>query len=238
MAEPRRRVRAAAGDAGKGLPRRGYGGAAALVAEKEAVARAEKAVQAFSLVPKLEAPFRLGAPAIGGTHLAVKQGRDGKRQTHQLDTQVTYPVHVNGTPVIGGGGDFKLTFGDQGRLIGYSGVWRDAERVLDAEMLDRKKADEQFRSLTEKMELESFDEMPDGVRARLRRADGGTTICEATYIAGCDGAHSAVRESLAFGFPGGTYNHLFYVADVDARGIVMNGELHGALDSTDFLTRL
>ena len=128
-----------------------------LVAEKEAVARAEKAVQAFSLVPKLEAPFRLGAPAIGGTHLAVKQGRDGKRQTHQLDTQVTYPVHVNGTPVIGGGGDFKLTFGDQGRLIGYSGVWRHAERVLDAEMLDRKKADEQFRSLTEKMELESFD---------------------------------------------------------------------------------
>src|SRR5262249_29471915 len=48
-------------------------------------------------------------------------------------------------------------------------------------------------------------------------------------------AHSAVREGLRIGFPGGTYNHLFYVADVDARGPVMNGELHGALDETDFL---
>ena len=44
-----------------------------------------------------------------------------------------------------------------------------------------------------------------------------------------------MREGLAIGFPGGTYNHLFYVADVDARGAVMNGELHGALDTTDFL---
>jgi 2-polyprenyl-6-methoxyphenol hydroxylase-like FAD-dependent oxidoreductase len=84
-------------------------------------------------------------------------------------------------------------------------------------------------------ELVSFEEVPGGVRARLRRADGATSMCEAAYIAGCDGAHSAVREGLAIGFPGGTYNHLFYVADVDARGAVMNGELHGALDTTDFL---
>ena len=61
------------------------------------------------------------------------------------------------------------------------------------------------------------------------------STCEAAYLAGCDGAHSAVREALQIGFPGGTYDHLFYVADVDARGAVMNGELHGALDTTDFL---
>jgi hypothetical protein len=73
------------------------------------------------------------------------------------------------------------------------------------------------------------------VRADLRRADGTSNACEATYLAGCDGAHSAVREGLRIGFPGGTYNHLFYVADVEARGAVMNGELHGALDTTDFL---
>jgi 2-polyprenyl-6-methoxyphenol hydroxylase-like FAD-dependent oxidoreductase len=84
-------------------------------------------------------------------------------------------------------------------------------------------------------ELVAFEQTPAGVRARLRRADGTITACEATYLAGCDGAHSAVREGLGIGFPGGTYNHLFYVADVDARGAVMNGELHGALDSADFL---
>jgi hypothetical protein len=40
---------------------------------------------------------------------------------------------------------------------------------------------------------------------------------------------------LAIGFPGGTYKHLFYVADVEARGAAMNGEIHAALDATDFL---
>jgi 2-polyprenyl-6-methoxyphenol hydroxylase-like FAD-dependent oxidoreductase len=84
-------------------------------------------------------------------------------------------------------------------------------------------------------ELVAFEEIPAGVRARLRRGDGTTNACEAFYLAGCDGAHSAVREALRIGFPGGTYNHLFYVADVDARGAVMNGELHGAVDTTDFL---
>ena len=60
-------------------------------------------------------------------------------------------------------------------------------------------------------------------------------VCEAVYLAGCDGAHSVVREALKIGFPGGTYHHLFYVADVDARGAAMNGELHAAVDTTDFL---
>jgi 2-polyprenyl-6-methoxyphenol hydroxylase-like FAD-dependent oxidoreductase len=85
------------------------------------------------------------------------------------------------------------------------------------------------------LELVAFEETAASVRACLKRADGGTNTCEAAYLAGCDGAHSAVREGLRIGFPGGTYNHLFYVADVDARGTVMNGELHGALDTTDFL---
>jgi 2-polyprenyl-6-methoxyphenol hydroxylase-like FAD-dependent oxidoreductase len=84
-------------------------------------------------------------------------------------------------------------------------------------------------------ELLAFEQTSAGVRARLRCADNVTNVCEAVYLAGCDGAHSAVREGLGIGFPGGTYNHLFYVADVDARGAVMNGELHGALDTTDFL---
>jgi 2-polyprenyl-6-methoxyphenol hydroxylase-like FAD-dependent oxidoreductase len=84
-------------------------------------------------------------------------------------------------------------------------------------------------------ELVSFEETAAGVRASLKRADAGMETCEAAYLAGCDGAHSAIRETLQIGFPGGTYDHLFYVADVDARGPVMNGELHGALDTTDFL---
>ena len=45
-------------------------------------------------------------------------------------------------------------------------------------------------------------------------ADGTEEAFEAAYLAGCDGAHSTVREILGVGFPGGTYTHLFYVADV------------------------
>jgi 2-polyprenyl-6-methoxyphenol hydroxylase-like FAD-dependent oxidoreductase len=71
--------------------------------------------------------------------------------------------------------------------------------------------------------------------ARLKRPGGEEQSCEAAYVAGCDGARSAVREALGIGFPGGTYNHLFYVADVQASGATINGELHVALDRSDFL---
>ena len=84
-------------------------------------------------------------------------------------------------------------------------------------------------------ELVSFEERGTSVLAQLRTANGTTETCEAAYIAGCDGAHSTVREALRIGFPGGTYNHLFYVADVQAGGPTMNGELHVALDTNDFL---
>jgi 2-polyprenyl-6-methoxyphenol hydroxylase-like FAD-dependent oxidoreductase len=82
--------------------------------------------------------------------------------------------------------------------------------------------------------LASFEESSTGVRSRLEQKSG-TIMCHAAYIAGCDGAHSTVREALHVGFPGGTYEHLFYVADVAASGPTMNGELHAALDTSDFL---
>ena len=44
-----------------------------------------------------------------------------------------------------------------------------------------------------------------------------------------------MREALGIGFPGGTYEHMFYVADIEASGATINGELHVALDRTDFL---
>ena len=84
-------------------------------------------------------------------------------------------------------------------------------------------------------ELTRFDDGNDRIRAILRHDDGTEEPCTAAYLAGCDGAHSRVRELLNTGFPGGTYAHLFYVADVEARGPVMDRELHIALDAADFL---
>jgi 2-polyprenyl-6-methoxyphenol hydroxylase-like FAD-dependent oxidoreductase len=84
-------------------------------------------------------------------------------------------------------------------------------------------------------ELTAFEDTGSRVVAHLQSANGKQEMCEAAYIAGCDGAHSIVRQSLQIGFAGGIYDHLFYVADVQANGATMNGELHIALDSSDFL---
>lgn len=84
-------------------------------------------------------------------------------------------------------------------------------------------------------ELLSFEDRGDRVVARLKRPDGSEESCEALYLAGCDGAHSRVREILGTGFPGGIYSHLFYVADAQGAGPAMNGEVHVSLEKTDFL---
>jgi 2-polyprenyl-6-methoxyphenol hydroxylase-like FAD-dependent oxidoreductase len=84
-------------------------------------------------------------------------------------------------------------------------------------------------------EVLGFEERGDRVAVKLKHADGSDETCEAAFLAGCDGARSIVREFLHTGFPGGTYKHLFYVADVEATGPVMNEELHLALDEADFL---
>ena len=84
-------------------------------------------------------------------------------------------------------------------------------------------------------ELLDFTQHDATVSARLRLPDGSEQTCEAQYLAGCDGAHSTVRNGLHIEFPGGTYQQVFYVADVDAEGPPMDGELHVDLDEADFL---
>ncbi|HEY6476995.1 MAG TPA: FAD-dependent monooxygenase, partial [Polyangia bacterium] len=77
--------------------------------------------------------------------------------------------------------------------------------------------------------LTDFREDAEGLVAQI---DG--SACRALFLAGCDGARSTVRDKLALGFPGGTYEHLFYVADVDAGGPLVDGELHVSFDESDF----
>ena len=71
----------------------------------------------------------------------------------------------------------------------------------------------------------------DGTTATLSTGERVT----ARFVAGCDGARSKVRDAIGAEFPGGTYEHVFYVADVEATGAVMNGEVNVALDDGEFL---
>ena len=72
--------------------------------------------------------------------------------------------------------------------------------------------------------LTDFTQDDGGVTATLERGHKGEgagaaqEVVRADYLCGCDGAHSAVRRSLALGFPGGTYPQRYFVADVCIAG--------------------
>jgi 2-polyprenyl-6-methoxyphenol hydroxylase-like FAD-dependent oxidoreductase len=62
--------------------------------------------------------------------------------------------------------------------------------------------------------LTGFREGENSVSATIEHNGGRAEEAESAYICGCDGARSCIRETLQLGFPGGTYEQLFYVADV------------------------
>ncbi|MBV8785023.1 MAG: FAD-dependent monooxygenase [Gammaproteobacteria bacterium] len=85
------------------------------------------------------------------------------------------------------------------------------------------------------LEFVSLTQDAQGVEAELRTAQGAVQRCRAAYLAGCDGARSRVRECLGGSFAGGTYQQVFYVADIAGSGPCVNGDLHVDLDEADFL---
>ena len=65
---------------------------------------------------------------------------------------------------------------------------------------------------------------------------GERQYCTFNYICGCDGARSKVREIAGFDFSGGTYDHLYYVADAKVAG--KNTDLHAHLGANSFALML
>ncbi len=82
-------------------------------------------------------------------------------------------------------------------------------------------------------ELVGLEQEPDTVLVRLRSPRGDETA-SAAYVCGCDGATSTTRRLIGADFPGGTYQHVFYVADVVPVGDVAHGELQACLSVHDF----
>lgn len=75
-------------------------------------------------------------------------------------------------------------------------------------------------------ELVALAERADHVDATLRRPDGSTVTVAASWVAGCDGSRSAVRELNHIGFPGAPYEQTFFVADTEAVGPMKPGHLN------------
>jgi 2-polyprenyl-6-methoxyphenol hydroxylase-like FAD-dependent oxidoreductase len=96
----------------------------------------------------------------------------------------------------------------------------DNERLLGESLRDRGIA---VQWSTELVDLEQTSEH---VSASVKRADGSILEITADWVAGCDGAHSAVRSLCQIPFPGAPYEHVFFVADTRVTGPMVPGELN------------
>ncbi len=75
-------------------------------------------------------------------------------------------------------------------------------------------------------ELMGVTQQTDRVVATLRQPDGTTREVTAAWVAGCDGARSAVRELSGIPFHGAPYEHVFFVADTQMTGPMVPDELN------------
>ncbi|MCZ4092350.1 FAD-dependent monooxygenase [Sinorhizobium psoraleae] len=82
-------------------------------------------------------------------------------------------------------------------------------------------------------ELMSFEQDAAGVTATVVK-DGAGEVIRAAYLCGADGASSTVRHGVKLGFPGGTYEQSFYVADVEVEGTIARDGLNVCLDTHGF----
>ena len=75
-------------------------------------------------------------------------------------------------------------------------------------------------------ELVGLAQEEDRVVARVRQPNGTVATLPAAWVAGCDGAHSSVRELNGIPFVGAPYEHVFFVADTQVTGSMVPGEIN------------
>jgi 2-polyprenyl-6-methoxyphenol hydroxylase-like FAD-dependent oxidoreductase len=78
-------------------------------------------------------------------------------------------------------------------------------------------------------ELIDFLQNENGVTAQIKNANGEVETIGAKFLVGCDGAKSFVRHKLGLELVGGTFERLFYVADVEIDWEFSHEALHVCL---------
>ncbi len=117
--------------------------------------------------PKKDEPLTVSFAGMGATHAAFLDTATKKREDRKLDVQVNYAskIHISrkgktrlDLPIVGGGGEFNLTLGDKGTVIGYSGVHRAVEAIeTESAVIPKARADEQFKDMVKGMDIVSLD---------------------------------------------------------------------------------
>lgn len=75
-------------------------------------------------------------------------------------------------------------------------------------------------------ELTGLEQRPDHVAATLKQSAGSSRTINASWVAGCDGARSTVREACGITFPGAPYEHVFFVADTEVTGSMVPDQVN------------
>ncbi|MEP7227822.1 MAG: FAD-dependent monooxygenase [Gemmatimonadales bacterium] len=75
-------------------------------------------------------------------------------------------------------------------------------------------------------ELTGLVQEADRVITKLKQPDGTILEVTAAWVAGCDGARSAVRELTGIRFEGAPYEEVFFVADTEMTGPMVPDELN------------
>lgn len=86
----------------------------------------------------------------------------------------------------------------------------ETERLLARAVAEEPRAEVRFSA-----EVTAVEQTASGVRVSCRTDGAAAETVEAAFLAGCDGAHSTVRESLGASFGGITYGMRAALADVD-----------------------
>ena len=179
---------------------------------------------------KLGVPFRIieknGGPGQTSRAMAVHaRTLEFYRQLGIADEVVRRGIKVERMRLHEGGGDGSvLNFSDFGKgLSPYPFILtfpQDEHERLLGERLHAMGVQVEWNT-----ELSGFTDAGDHIEAILK-ADGKEEKCATSFLCGCDGAHSAVREGLKLKFPGGIYEQMFFVADLAADGAPANGDVN------------
>jgi 2-polyprenyl-6-methoxyphenol hydroxylase-like FAD-dependent oxidoreductase len=119
----------------------------------------------------------------------------------------------------------RIPFGDTGRglspypfllILGQD----DNERLLGDALRD------QGMAVEWNTELVGLAQESGQVKAKVKRPDGTIAEVTAAWVAGCDGAHGAVRELSGIAFEGAPYEHVFFVADTQMTGSMVPDEVN------------
>jgi len=119
----------------------------------------------------------------------------------------------------------RLPLGDAGRTVTpYPYILilgqDDNERIMGERLR------EQGHAVQWNTELRALTQHAGYVSTTLKQPDGALREIRATWVAGCDGAHSAVRELNGIAFDGAPYEHVFFVADVEVTGNMVAEEVN------------